>query len=137
MRWLDDKIYTNDMLETIDNEQFPLTYKMCSKNKFDTGSVIIRKFIDQEIDHPIWIMIYEERKPNEYHIYSFEVYKSYQLQDYGRKALTKFKENAKLITLCSLPETKVFYEKLGFKEADDSGLRLIWRKNFGRKNKWK
>lgn len=135
MRWFNDKIYTNDVLETIDKEKFPLTYKMCSKNKFDTGSVIIRKFIDQEIDHPIWIMIYEERRPNEFHIYSFEVYKSYQLQDFGRKALTKFKEFANVITLCSLPETKVFYEKLGFHELDDNGLRLIWRKNFGRKNK--
>jgi GNAT superfamily N-acetyltransferase len=135
MRWLDDKIYTNDMLEMIDKEKFPLTYKMSSKNKFDTGSIIVRKLIDQEIDHPIWIAIYEERKPQQFHIYSLEVYKSYQLQDYGRRALTKFKENANLITLCSLPETKVFYEKLGFKEADESGLRLIWRKNFGRKNK--
>ena len=27
------------------------------------------------------------------------------------------------------------YEKLGFHELDDNGLRLIWRKNFGRKNK--
>lgn len=119
------------MLETIDEEKFPLTYKMCSKNKFDTGSIFVRKLIDQEIDHPIWIAIYEERKPQQFHIYSLEVYKSYQLQNYGRKALTKFKENANLITLCSLPETKVFYEKLGFKEADDSGLRFIWRKNFG------
>lgn len=131
MRWLDDKIYTNDMLETIDKEKFPLTYRMCSKNKFDTGSIFVRKLIDQEIDHPIWIAIYEERKPQQFHIYSLEVYKSYQLQNYGRKALTKFKENANLITLCSLPETKVFYEKLGFKESDDSGLRFIWRKNFG------
>lgn len=128
MRWLDDKIYTNEFLETLDKEKFPLTYKMCSKNKFDTGSIFVRKLIDQEIDHPIWIAIYEERKPQQFHIYSLEVYKSYQLQNYGRKALTKFKENAILITLCSLPETKVFYEKLGFKESDDSGLRLIWRK---------
>jgi hypothetical protein len=134
MRWLDDKIYTNDMLETIDKEQFPLTYRMCSKNKFDTGSIIVRKLIDQEIDHPIWIMIYEERKPKQFHIYSLEVYPSLRLQDYGRKALTKFKENANIITLCSLPESKLFYEKLGFTEYNDNGLCLIWKKNSGRKN---
>lgn len=129
MQWLDDIIYTNKVLETIDQNKFPLTYKMCKKNKFDTGSIRIRKLINQELDYPIWIMIYEERKPQEFHIYSLEVNKSCQLQDYGRKALTKFKENANIITLCSLPESKLFYEKLGFVENDDNGLSLIWRKN--------
>ena len=134
MQWLDDKVYTNEFLETLDKESFPLTHRMCTKNKFDTGSIIVRQLKNQEIEHPIYIIIYEERKLKEYHIYSIEVHPNCRLQDYGRRALNKFKETADVITLCCLPEIKLFYKKLGFTEMDDNGLRLIWRKNFRRKN---
>ena len=132
MQWLDDKVYTKEFLETLDKETFPLTYQMCSKNKFDTGSIIVRKLINQEIDYPIWIMIYEERKPKEFHIYSFEVHPKHRLHDYGRKALTKFKEIANVITLCSLPESKIFYLKQGFEEQEEN--RFKWQRNENNSN---
>lgn len=126
MQWLEDKIYTKEFLETLDKDNFPLTYQMCTKNKFDTGSIIVRKLINQEIAYPIWIAIYEERKPEQFHIYSIEVHPKHRLKDYGRKLLDKFKETAEQISLCSLPESKLFYEKQGFVEQEEN--RLIWKR---------
>lgn len=122
MQWLDDIVYTNEFLESLDKDCFPLTYKMCSKNKFDTGSVIVRKLVNQEIDHPIAIVIYEERPDNAVHIYCIEVHK--KCQGNGRKLIDKFKEKYDKITLCSLPETKLFYIKRGFEESEEN--RMVW-----------
>ena len=126
MQYLEDKVYTKEFLKTMDKETFSLTYQMCSKNKFDTGSIYVRQLKNQEIDHPLLIAIYEERKPKEFHIYSLEVHPTHRLQYIGQKALSKFKEKADVITLCSLPESKIFYEKQGFVEQEEN--RLMWRK---------
>ena len=122
MQWLDDIVYTNEFLESLDKDCFPLTYKMCSKNKFDTGSVIVRKLVNQEINHPIAIVIYEERPNNAVHIYCIEVHQ--KCQGNGRKLIDKFKEKYDKITLCSLPETKLFYIKRGFEEREEN--RMVW-----------
>ena len=122
MQWLDDVVYTNEFLESLDTDCFPLTYKMCSKNKFDTGSIIVRKLVNQEINHPLAIVIYEERPDNAVHIYCIEVHK--KCQGSGRKLIDKFKEKYDKITLCSLPESKVFYIKRGFEEREEN--RMVW-----------
>lgn len=122
MKWLEDIVYTNEFTESLDKYCFPFTYQMCSKNKFDTGSVIVRKLVSQEIDHPLAIVIYEERPDNAVYIYSIEVHN--KCQGNGRKLIENFKEKYDKITLRSLPEAKLFYIKQGFEECEKN--RMVW-----------
>ena len=128
MRWLEDTPYNETFLSELDKDSFSLTYDMCSKNQY-TGNITVRKLINQEISHPIAIILYEVTAPKKIHIYSFEVHKNYRLQDYGRLLMSKFKEIYNEIVLNSLPETKLFYEKLDFVEQEEN--QMIWRKPNG------
>lgn len=128
MRWFDDTPYNETFLSELDKDSFSLTYDMCSKNHF-TDNITVRKFINQEIDHPIAIILYEVIAPKKIHIYSFEVHKNYRLKDYGRHLMAKFKEVYDEIELSSLPETKLFYEKLDFVEREEN--EMIWRRPNG------
>ena len=122
MKWLEDIVYTNEFTESLDKYCFPFTYQMCSKNKFDTGSVIVRKLVSQEIDHPLAFVIYEERPDNAVYIYSIEVHN--KCQGNGRNLIENFKEKYDKITLRSLPEEKLFYIKQGFEECEEN--RMVW-----------
>jgi len=126
MRWFEDKEYSKDFLEELDKESFPLTFDMCSKNDYTQGNKVVRQFINQEISYPLAIVIWEEVAPKEIRIYSLEVHSKYRFQDYGRHILTKFKEVYKSISLCSMPDAKIFYEKMGFVEQEEN--QMIWRK---------
>ena len=125
MRFYEDEPYSNKFLGNLDKESFPLTYDMCTKNNY-TNNVNVRQFINQEIPYPLAIVIWEEVAPKEIRIYSLEVHGKYRFQDYGCHILTKFKEAYKLISLCSLPDAKIFYEKMGFDELEEN--QMIWRK---------
>jgi ribosomal protein S18 acetylase RimI-like enzyme len=126
MRWFEDTPYNEAFLSELDKESFPLTFDMCNKNDYTQGNKVVRQFINQEIPYPLAIIIWEEVAPKEIRIYSLEVHSKYRFQDYGRHILTKFKEVYKLISLCSLPDAKIFYEKMGFVEQEEN--QMIWRK---------
>lgn len=126
MRFYEDEPYSNKFLGNLNKESFPLTFDMCNKNDYTQGNKVVRQFINQEIPYPLAIIIWEEVAPKEIRIYSLEVHSKYRFQDYGRHILTKFKEVYKLISLCSLPDAKIFYEKMGFVEQEEN--QMIWRK---------
>lgn len=124
MRMVIDDVYSKEKLfKQINKNDFSLTYDMCSKNDFSDCKV--RMLVSQEIWHPLAVVIFKETN-GEITIYSFEVHPEHKLTNVGRRMLTHFKENAKLITLCSLNESKMFYLKLGFEEQEEN--RMIWRK---------
>lgn len=119
-----DNDYSHFLLKQIKKEDFALTYDMCSKNDY-TGCKV-RMLVSQEVWHPLAVIIYKETGDKEITIYSFEVHPEYRNTNIGRRMLTKFKEYANLITLCSLVDAKIFYEKLGFEEQEET--RMIWRR---------
>lgn len=124
MRMVIDDVYSKEKLfKQINKDDFSMTYDMCSKNDYTNCKV--RMLVSQEIWHPLAIVIFKETN-GEITIYSFEVHPEHKLTNVGRRMLTHFKENAKLITLCSLNESKIFYEKLGFVEQEEN--RMIWRR---------
>lgn len=124
MRMVLDNDYSPFLLKQIKKEDYTLTYDMCSKNDY-TGCKV-RMLVSQEVWHPLAVIIYKETGDKEITIYSFEVHHEYRNTNIGRRMLTKFKENANMITLCSLVDAKIFYEKLGFQEQEES--RMIWRR---------
>lgn len=132
MRWYDEQQYPIDFLDKLDKENYPLTVDMCSKNRYELSSwmIIVRTFHDQEIPYPTAIVIYREIDPKKIHIFSLEVHKKLRLNNNGRKLLDKFKEQYDEITLSALPESKLFYVKLGFVEQGDN--QMIWRKQNGK-----
>lgn len=124
MRMVIDDVYSKEKLfKQINKNDFSLTYDMCNKNDFSDCKV--RMLVSQEIWHPLAVVIFKETN-GEITIYSFEVHPEHKLTNVGRRMLTHFKENAKLITLCSLNESKMFYLKLGFEEQEEN--RMIWRR---------
>jgi GNAT superfamily N-acetyltransferase len=129
MRFYEDEPYRAKFLEELDKESYPLTFDMCNKNDYTQGNKVVRQFINQEIPYPLAIIIWEEVAPKEIRIYSLEVHSKYRFQDYGRHILTKFKEVYRLISLSSLPDAKIFYEKMGFVEQEEN--QMIWRKPNG------
>lgn len=124
MRMVLDNDYSPFLLKQIKKEDFALTYDMCSKNDY-TGCRV-RMLVSQEVWHPLAVIIYKETCDKEITIYSFEVHPEYRNTNIGRRMLTKFKENSNMITLCSLVDAKIFYEKLGFEEQEET--RMIWRR---------
>lgn len=124
MRMVIDDVYSKEKLfKQINKNDFALTYDMCSKNDYKDCKV--RMLVSQEVWHPLAVVIFKETN-GEITIYSFEVHPEHKLTNIGRRMLTHFKENAKLITLCSLNESKIFYEKLGFEEQEEN--RMTWRR---------
>lgn len=132
MRWYTEQQYPNDFYEHLDKENYPLTADMCSKNRYELLSwmIIVRIFHDQEIPYPTAIVIYREIDLKKIHIFSLEVHKNLRLNNNGRKLLDKFKEDYDEITLSTLPESKLFYVKLGFIEQEEN--QMIWRKPNGK-----
>ena len=124
MRMVLDNDYSPFLLKQIKKEDYALTYDMCNKNDY-TGCKV-RMLVSQEVWYPLAVIIYKETGDKEITIYSFEVHPEHRITNVGRRMLTKFKENANMITLCSLVEAKIFYEKLGFQEQEES--RMIWRR---------
>lgn len=131
MRWYDEQQYPIDFLNKLDKENYPLTYDMCKKNRYELSSwlIIVRSFMNQELDYPYAIVIYREETPKRVHIFSLEVHLKLRLNNNGRKLLDKFKEQYDEITLNTLNESKIFYEKMGFIEQGDN--QMIWRKQNG------
>lgn len=135
MRWHEDKWFgsmSRDELHKFvaDNkEHFPLIYDMCEKNAYFekfSACMFIRIYKNQELDHPTGIVIYDTLEKEKYHIYALEVYDQERLKGNGRYLLKSFLEKADIISLSCLPETKVFYEKLGFKEREE--LEMVWKR---------
>lgn len=124
MRMVTDKEYSTDLFKQIKKEDFALTYDLCNKNDY-TGCRV-RMLVSQEVWHPLAVVIYKEENPGEIKIFSFEVHPEHRLTNIGRRMLTNFKENANIVSLCSLTESKIFYEKLGFEEYGET--RMIWRR---------
>lgn len=117
---------------SLDNRQiFPLTADMCAKNHFYflNEKMIVRKLVSQEVKEPIAIMIYKELLPKVIHVYSIEVRDDYKYKGDGRRMIWGLCEKNNVVELSSLPESKIFYEKCGFKETGEN--RFVWERGKG------
>jgi hypothetical protein len=125
MQYIEDHLFTKDILKTLDKSNYPLTFDMCFKNEF-SSDFMVRFLLNQEISSPLGVVIYKIVSPTEIRIYSLEIHNNFRLQQYGRKLLNLFKETYSTIILSTLPESKLFYLKQDFVEQEEN--RLIWSK---------
>lgn len=125
MRTIEDLPYSRKLVDALDPKDFPLTHKVCT-DTFDGESVTFRMAKEQELDHPVAVVVFEEKTLDSVHIYSLEVHPKCQLLKNGRDLVNLFKTKYKYVDLTTLPESKIFYEKLGFTEEEDN--HMVWRK---------
>lgn len=125
MQYFDDVPFSKECLVELSQDDFPLTHK-CAKHFQNDDPVVIRILHDQEINHPLAIMMFEEKTSENIHIYSLEVHPNCRYNFYGRRMIDRLKENHTYIDLTTLPESKIFYEKRGFNEEEDG--HMVWRK---------
>ena len=95
--------------------KFPLTHAMCDKNDYenlDGDDVLV--MLQVRYGKLMSVAIYQETAEGEIRVFSFEVTSDCHLLDFGTKAMNELKNTYKFITLNSLPESKIFYEKQGF-----------------------
>ena len=114
-----------DMLK----DDFSLTYDMCKKNGYFLifSWMIFTRLYYNENNKIIGIAIFDTRTPKHFHIYSFEIKKNYQLKGHGTKFIKTFIDNCKEVTLSSLPESKIFYQKIGFDEREEN--QMVYRRD--------
>ena len=92
MQYFDDVPFSKECLVELSQDDFPLTHK-CAKHFQNDDPVVIRILHDQEINHPLAIMMFEEKTSENIHIYSLEVHPKCRYNFYGRRMIDKLKEN--------------------------------------------
>ena len=116
-----------------DDDRFPLTREMCRKNEYEKWHRPPMMQVTYEQENPenvLSIVIYVSPDGDEsrVRIYSLEVESSHRSQFWGRRAIDRFKSDDKVeeISLCYLPDAKVFYDKMGFEESGENEMR--WKR---------
>ena len=121
-------IYRKAFIDTLPMVKFPLTHAMCDKNDYENleGEDVL-VMLQVRYGKLMSVAIYQETAEGEIHVFSFEVTSDCHLLDYGTIAMNELKKGYKFITLNSLPESKIFYEKQGFEPNGENSY--IWRRN--------
>jgi hypothetical protein len=108
--------------------KFPLTHAMCDKNDYENlegDDVLV--MLQVRYGKLMSVVIYQETAEGEIRVFSFEVTSDCHLLDFGTNAMNELKTGYKFITLNSLPESKIFYEKQGFDPNGENSY--IWRRH--------
>lgn len=109
-------------------EKFQLTHAMCEKNDYENLSgTDVLVMMQVRYGKLMSVAIYQENAEDSIRVFSFEVTADCRLMDYGTNALNELKNGYKFITLNSLPESKIFYEKQGFEPNGENSY--VWRGN--------
>lgn len=121
-------IYRKAFTDKLSCVKFPLTHAMCDKNDYENldGSDVL-VMLQVRYGKLMSVAIYQENAEDSIKVFSFEVTSDCRLLDYGTNAMNELKKGYKFITLNSLPESKVFYEKQGFEPTGENSY--IWRRH--------
>lgn len=121
-------IYRKAFTDKLSLASFPLTHAMCDKNDYENldGSDVL-VMLQVRYGKLMSVAIYREDAEDSIRVFSFEVSSDCHLLDYGTNAMNELKKGYKYITLNSLPESKIFYEKQGFEPNGENSY--IWRRN--------
>ena len=114
-------IYRKAFTDKLSCVKFPLTHAMCNKNDYENldGSDVL-VMLQVRYGKLMSVAIYQENAEDSIKVFSFEVTSDCHLLDYGTNAMNELKKGYKVITLNSLPESKVFYEKQGFEPTGEN-----------------
>lgn len=120
--------FRQKIIDGISAEKFPLTHSMCDKNDYEnlTGEDVL-VMLQVRYGKLMSVAIYQETEEDTVRVFSFEVTSDCRLLDFGTNAMNELKKGYKFITLNSLPESKVFYEKQGFEPNGENSY--IWRRH--------
>lgn len=129
---LKDVQFSMDLANEIDQEDFPLTYEMIHKNRYDE-TVRVRKLFMMKRSKPSAIVIYRDQYNDDNamtrrRIFSFEVALGEHGRGIGHRIMDELKWDADVITLSYLVEAKFFYIKEGFRESGENELK--WESSY-------
>ena len=129
---LKDVQFSMDLTSEIDQEDFPLTYEMIHKNRYDE-TVRVRKLFMMKRSKPSAIVIYRDQYNDDNamtrrRIFSFEVALGEHGRGIGHRIMDELKWDADVITLSYLVEAKFFYIKEGFRESGENELK--WERSY-------
>ena len=121
-------IYRKAFTDLLSLINFPLTHAMCDKNDYENleGSDVL-VMLQVRYGKLMSVAIYQEDAEDSIKVFSFEVTSDGHLLDFGTNAMNELKKGYKFISLNSLPESKIFYEKQGFEPNGENSY--IWRSN--------
>lgn len=121
-------IYRKSFMGKLSLEKFPLTQAMCEKNDYENLSgTDVLVMLQVRYGKLMSVAIYQENAEDSIRVFSFEVTADCRLMDYGTNALNELKSSYSSITLNSLTESKIFYEKQGFEPTGDNAY--TWRRH--------
>ena len=121
-------IYRKSFMGKLSLEKFPLTHAMCDKNDYENLSgTDVLVMLQVRYGKLMSVAIYQENAEDSIRVFSFEVTADCRLMDYGTNALNELKSSYSSITLNSLTESKIFYEKQGFEPTGDNAY--TWRRH--------
>lgn len=126
-----DVQFSMDLSNEIDPAEFPLTYEMIHKNRYDEY-VRVRKLFRETRNQPSAIAIYRDKYNDENamtrrRIFCLEVALGEHGRGFGHKLMEELKWDADEITLGYLVEAKFFYIKEGFRESGENELK--WKRS--------
>lgn len=121
-------IYRKAFMGKLSLDKFPLTHAMCEKNDYENlpGTDVL-VMLQVRYGKIMSVAIYQENAEDSIRVFSFEVTSDCRLMDYGTNALNELKSSYSAITLNSLTESKIFYEKQGFEPTGDNAY--TWRRH--------
>lgn len=121
-------IYRKAFTDMLSLVNFPLTHAMCDKNDYENleGSDVL-VMLQVRYGKLMSVAIYQEDTEDSIRVFSFEVTSDCHLLDFGTNAMNELKKGYKFISLNSLPESKIFYEKQGFEPNGENSY--IWRRH--------
>lgn len=126
-----DVQFSMDLANEIDPAEFPLTYEMIHKNRYDEY-VRVRKLFREMRNQPSAIAIYRDKYNDENamtrrRIFCLEVALGEHGRGFGHKLMEELKWDADEIALGYLVEAKFFYIKEGFRESGENELK--WKRS--------
>ena len=121
-------IYRKSFTDKLSLEKFPLTRAMCEKNDYEhlSGTDVL-VMLQVRYGKLMSVAIYQETDERSVKVFSFEVTADCRLMDYGTNALNELKSSYSSISLSSLSESKIFYEKQGFESTGENAY--TWRRH--------
>lgn len=120
-------IYSKKFIDTLPMVKFPLTYAMCDKNDYTRMYPDVLMSLQVRYGKLMSLAIYKDLGESAIKLYSFEVTTECHLMNYGTAAMAELMRNYGNISLSSLPESRIFYEKLGFTQS--GGLTYNWQRD--------
>ncbi len=123
-------LYSKAIINTLPSEKFPLTHAMCDKNAYETFDNKVLMEFQVRYGKLMSVVLYQMVDKDSIRVFSFEVTSDCRLLNYGTNAMNELKREFSKITLNSLIESKVFYEKQGFDPTGET--QYTWRRSNGR-----